>query len=436
MFKQAKRKIVRSIMLILAAILVATLALIYVTSYVSVMENNYSELKQCAANLTAKQEEAAQASDQQDEAKQQTKTDQQDESNQQKHGDQGKHGKGKNGSKTAVFGVEVYSDGSASVIKNKENDLYSDEELIEAAKTASAGLSADATIGTTQRGRTGDLLYFAEVKEQMTLVVLMDNTGYKESFSSLFRSTLVFGLIAMIVLYFVARKIAERIVEPMEQSYERQKQFTSDASHELKTPIASISANAELLRREIGENKWLDNIAAENNQMKELVTELLDLAKNENTALPKEEVDLSHLVTGVILPMEAAAFEKGIELKSEIEEEIRIEGNAPQLERLVTILVDNALSHASGEAKEVTVSLKLQKNTAVLTVSNPGDPIREEEKEKLFERFYRSDEAHAFTGHYGLGLAIAKSIANAHEGSIDVSCADGLVSFIVRIGVL
>lgn len=227
--------------------------------------------------------------------------------------------------------------------------------------------------------------------------------------------------------------LAKNIVRPLEESYRKQKQFISDAGHELKTPVSVVNANAELLARELGENQWLSNIQHENERMGVLVTQLLELARAENVQPQMGRLDLSHLVCGEVLPFESVAFEAGLLIESRIQEGILTEGSSAELKQLVSILVDNAIRHGSAGGN-VSVSLSKEHGDAVLSVTNAGDEIPEEQREQIFERFYRADESrNSGSGHYGLGLAIAKAIADSHRGSIKVLCHDGLVEFRVQL---
>ena len=195
-----------------------------------------------------------------------------------------------------------------------------------------------------------------------------------------------------------------------------------------------MAANIELLQREIGANKWLENIAYENERMRNLVTELLELSRNEHKTIKRNPTDLSLLISGVILSMEATAFEKNILINSNIPEGVTASIDEKSIEQLVTILVDNAISHTGypeGKSERISVTLSEAKGTPMLSVSNPGEEIPETEREKLFERFYRTDSSHEFTGHYGLGLAIAKAISDANDAKISVTCQNNLVTFVV-----
>lgn len=227
---------------------------------------------------------------------------------------------------------------------------------------------------------------------------------------------------------------AGRIVAPLEESYRKQRQFISDAGHELKTPVSVIGANAELLSRELGENRWLQNIQWENQRMGLLVGQLLELSRTENIRIRIEHVDLSRLVAGETLAFESVAFEKGLTLQSSITSGIAAEGNSAQLRQLTAIVLDNAIRYSSGQ---VRVTLTRDRGTAELSVINSGEPIPVEHRERIFERFYRVDPARGGEEkHYGLGLAIAKAIVNNHHGQIGVSCGDGLVEFRIRLPVL
>ncbi len=403
MFVKAKRKIVAAIMGFLVSIMILTLGLIYLSSYLTVSKENFELLERRTSFLPPDWEDDDFMDD-----------------FERRGGPRGRDGRSID--LETFYSVQIDPDGTAKVIENGASSVYSDEELIQYARS----------VGNRDRGRIGSLLFRVMFRNGKKTVFFMDNSSFNESFSMLFRNMLIFGAAALIILFFAACYLADRIMKPIEEGYERQKQFTSDAGHELKTPIAAVSTNSELLKREIGPNKWLDNIIFENERMKELVIGMLDLARNEAAMLPKEELDLSRLTAGTILPMEATAFEWGIMLQSSIADNIVIRGNKAQLEQLITILVDNAFSHTKvrdGQEAVVSVELAREKGNAVLTVSNPGDPIPEEERNRLFERFYRSSEARSYDGHYGLGLAIAKSIVSAHNGAVSVKCEDGLVIF-------
>ena len=309
-------------------------------------------------------------------------------------------------------------------VDNGEKEVYSEEELI--------GIAKEILAGNTVSGRIGALTYVVDYRPEYTLVALMDNTVSESSLNTLLHNVLIIGSAAVLVMFFISLVLSERIIRPLEENDQKQKQFISDASHELKTPVAVISTNAELLSREIGENEWLSNIVYENDRMSGLVRQLLDLSKAENAEIPMEQVDFSCVVTGETLALETLAFDCGRVFRTDIEDGIIFTGSKTQLTQLVSILLDNAIRHATGS--EIEISLKRQGHHAVLSVSNDGDEIPQDKLDHLFDRFYRVDEARGSEGqHYGLGLSIAKAVAEKHGGSITVSCQDGKVRFTASI---
>lgn len=322
---------------------------------------------------------------------------------------------------STFYTVAIANDGSFLDIKNEPPTLYTNEDLLQLAKEI---IADDVTAGTRH-----NLDFYKADKGSYLLVAFMDNTVSKEIALTLFRYTLIFGAVALVLFFFVSVFLAKKIVTPLEESYQKQKQFVSDAGHELKTPISVVNTNAELLSREIGENQWLQNIQYENQRMGILVGQLLDLARTETVSAQMEEIDFSRLVAGEALPFESVAFEKGLSLHTDISEKITLHGNSNQLRQLISILLDNAMRHSKAPG-QVSLGLHHDHNCVKLTVINSGDEIPVQQREQIFERFYRMDPArNSEDNHYGLGLAIAKGIVNAHQGRIEVSCHNGLVEF-------
>ena len=411
MFKKSRRKIVASIMTVLVLLWSGTLGVIYGSSYCEVSARNREMLSRHAQLYRPDQPPKLP-----------------DASLEEFRGQEPTPPRSENTPAfqlSTFYSVAMDKSGQLLSINNPQSALYTDQELTEAALWA---IRSGKASGTTSR-----LLYQVEDKGRYTLVAFMDNTLVRESMSTLFRYTLIFGGLAILMLFFLAVYLARRIVQPLEESYQKQRQFISDAGHELKTPVSVVNANSELLFREIGENQWLSNIRYENQRMGALVTQLLELARTEAVSPRMELMDLSRLVRGEALPFESMIYEKGISLSCEITDHLMVTGSSSQLRQLVSILLDNALEHC-GPGKEISLTLKLHRHTALLSVCNDGPEIPQEQRAQLFERFYRLDPAR--TGeeaHYGLGLAIAKAIVLAHHGRIEVGCGDGKVTFLVRL---
>lgn len=328
---------------------------------------------------------------------------------------------------STFYAVVYSSDGEVESVDNENNAVRDEESLI---KLASSILASK-----KKSGRAGNISYLVDERAGRTLVAMIDATIDNSNQSALLCQMLVIGGAALAVLVVISVFIARRIVRPLEENDRHQKRFVSDAGHELKTPIAVISANCELQRGETGGSEWLDNIEYENERMSDLVKQLLALSRAESGEMQKETLDLSRLVEGETLPFESLAYEKGKKIDSRVEPDIKVKGNANSLRRLVSILLDNALSHGKGET--VALSLEKGKKDAVLTVENEADEISEEKLSHLFERFYRADGARGDEGsHYGLGLSIAKAVADAHDGTIRAEYKNGRAVFTVSFPII
>ncbi len=285
-------------------------------------------------------------------------------------------------------------------------------------------------------GMTRNHSYCAEKKSNGTLMVLTDRTAEMEMMRKLKRITLIVGIISIIILSGAAYFLSGLIVQPLKETFEKQKQFISDASHELKTPLTVISTNADVLAGEIGNNKWLNYIHDQTDRMNILVNDLLSLSRLENSSRDfiTSEFDLSRAITNAALPFECQAFESKKNFVLNIEEGIRIIGSEQHIKQMTGIFIDNALKY-SKDCGTVRVSLTKEDSKVVLAVYNTGSGVPEEDVDKLFERFYRSDESRArSTGGYGLGLAIAKSIIDKHKFKIQVENQEGRsICFVVTM---
>lgn len=264
-----------------------------------------------------------------------------------------------------------------------------------------------------------------------TSLIIMDNSSIKSELIDLLKISILIFIILEIVIVITSNKLTEWIIKPVQEMFNKQKQFIADASHELKTPLSVIIASAEALEREPEEKKWLENIKDESVRMNNLVGNLLEMARSENQIKEKyKKEDLSKIVQKSVLTFESIIFEKNIKLNYNIDENIQFLCNQEQIKQLVGILMDNAVKHSTKDNGEINVKLKKEKKNIVLTISNKGKEIKKEDRERIFERFYRVDESrNRNENRYGLGLAIAKNIVNSHEGKIMVECQNGYTTF-------
>ncbi len=324
---------------------------------------------------------------------------------------------------TGFFSVLFSSDGDVITVKKPQDSDVTDNELVE--------LCRGALTENNYRGDYGNYLYFVKHYNVGRIVVVMDNSANVQSIKNMRQNSVLIGCIGVLVIGWLSYALSDWLVFPVKQTLERQKQFISDAGHELKTPIAVISANAEVLEDKVGENKWLNYIKSESDRMSSLVNNLLILSRidsaDERPAF--EKINMSKLVEGVTMPFECIAFEKGVLIECLPGENITVNGLEDSIKQVVAILIDNAIKYSYDNGK-IIVSLKQIRGRAVLEVANTGDEISKESRARIFERFFRVDESrHRENGGYGLGLAIAKSIVESHHGSINVECLGGWTKF-------
>ena len=282
MFKKTRKKIVVAIMMILVLMWMGTLGLIYASSYSEMLRHN----KELLAEETRMYELP------QSEGKEESSNGSEDEDN--AEGAPDKNAESLRFQLFKIYMVAISDDGVILDIKNDSPKEHSDEELIE--------LTQKIIKGDKTNRVDAKLTFYKADKDGYTLVAFRNNTGINGGARILFQYILSFGIVTLIVFFFLSVFLARKIVAPLEKNYQKQKQFISDAGHELKTPVAVVSANAELLSREVGDNQWLQNIQYENERMGMLIGQLLDLARTENVAPQMELVDFSRLVAGELIP--------------------------------------------------------------------------------------------------------------------------------------
>ena len=235
-------------------------------------------------------------------------------------------------------------------------------------------------------------------------------------------SYLFIALASLLLLLGVSILLSRWATRPVEKAWTQQRQFLSDASHELKTPLTVILSNAELLEQAQLSDKparWTDNILSEAGRMRSLVEEMLTLARADNMVRTAvlTEVSLSDIAADCALAFEPVAFEAGKSLDYTLAENITVLGDGEKLRQLISVLLDNAIKYGA-DGGTVTLSLEKTDRQAKLTVSNPGDPIPPEQLGHLFERFYRADDSRGEKSGFGLGLSIAQTIAAEHKGTL------------------
>lgn len=262
-----------------------------------------------------------------------------------------------------------------------------------------------------------------------------DQNGQKTLHQILWISMLS-GFLMTLILIAVIILLSKHMVKPLSDSFIQQKQFISNAGHELKTPVTVISATTDLLERKHGTDRLYDTIKAQVEKMSRLITELLELTKFSEKS--KDPVDfhlfsISETVETTLLYFESRAFESEHPLHLEIAENLTMYGNALKMERLVGILIDNALKYADAKT-EIQFCLSESNHKIYLSCSNLCSDLTQEQMTHLFDRFYRAEESHSHQKEgFGLGLSIAQAIAEQHKGEISASLQENKITFTVKL---
>ena len=253
-------------------------------------------------------------------------------------------------------------------------------------------------------------------------VAFVDTSSHQNTLWALVQISILVGFVSLIAFFVVSVLLARWATAPVNKAWQKQKQFISDASHELKTPLTVIMSNAELLQNDniepAAKDRYCENILTMTRQMRHLTEGMLELARADNGKVKQffQPLDLSALISQAALPFEPVLFEKELLLQTDIAPHISLTGSKPHLRQVVEILLDNACKYAS--PGRIHLTLSRQGRYALLSVSNPGAPIPQEDRERIFERFYRIDQARQQNGSFGLGLSIARSIVADHGGKI------------------
>lgn len=260
-----------------------------------------------------------------------------------------------------------------------------------------------------------------------TLYVFLDCSRDLATFRSFLMTSVLVAAAGIAGVFALVLVFSKTAVRPIVESYEKQKRFITDASHELKTPLTVIDASAEVLELSGGENRWTQSIKNQVKRLSDLTAGLVDLARMDEagTALAMAEFSLSDAVLDSVGPFLALAAAQGRAFALDVQENVALRGNEAAIRQLVSILADNALRHGSGEGP-VRVALKKQGKHSELSFQNPVDAIETGDQTMLFERFYRRDASRSTqTGGYGIGLSIAQAIVAAHKGKIIAKSPDG-----------
>jgi signal transduction histidine kinase len=259
------------------------------------------------------------------------------------------------------------------------------------------------------------------------MIIFVDCGRRLDAFSNQILTSIGVSLAGLFIVFILVFFTSKLIFKPVEESEKKQKQFLTDASHELKTPLAIIEANTEVIEIENGESKWTDSTRHQIQRLTDLVEQLIALTRLGETDLAgsKEEVALSEIVAETVEGYEASSEISGKEIKTEITENIVVHANEKNIRSLLGLLMDNAIKYSLPETT-IEVSLKAKGKKAILEIYNKADNIKQGDNDILFERFYRTDASrNSETGGSGIGLSVARSIVESFGGKIHAYSDDG-----------
>ena len=332
------------------------------------------------------------------------------------------------------FTVQISSRGELIAASGGYFDL-SDREYVQ--EIINSALLSDRETGELE---DHDLRYLKTVTPMGFTIVFSDTTTEAATMRQLIYSCLGILGVAMAVFLGISILLSHWVIKPVAKAWEQQRQFVADASHELKTPLSVIMANAELMQGEDAceedRRTYSGNILGMTYQMRSLVENMLEMARVDNgkVKLHFSAVDFSQLVSDAALSFQLLYEEKGMGLRCNVPEGLFLNGSEQHLYQVMDVLLDNALKYSTPNSM-VSVDLINTGRTCVLSVASPGDPISKEDLKNIFKRFYRTDKARSMNGSYGLGLSIAESIVESHRGRIWAESKNGYNVFFVQLPV-
>jgi nitrogen-specific signal transduction histidine kinase len=314
------------------------------------------------------------------------------------------------------FIVNISKDGRISSV-NTDNIAMVDQET---AKTYGQSIYSK----NKTKGFVGDFRFLKTENENGCNIMFLDCGRNLSTFKIALCINVIISFIGLIIIIIIIVICSKKIVRPVSESYEKQKQFISIAGHEIKTPITIIDADAELLSMEIGEdNEWLQDICTQTKRMATLTNDLLSLSRMDENRQQFTMIDfpISDVVEETIVSFRTLARSKGKNIKADITPMLSYNGDESSIRQVVGILLDNAIKYARPD-KDIEVKLEKKNKNIIITVTNSSEYVSDEQLRQFFDRFYRTEQSNkSGTGGYGLGLSIAKSIVEKHKGKINAT---------------
>lgn len=330
---------------------------------------------------------------------------------------------------------QEYDYSTSVVLKNKDIMVLSNS-LKETTDKDILNMTKELQKDKKRFGSIDDYIYVVRtLKSGNTVYIFVDNKEAMQNSKQFFIVSIFIFLLSVIVFTIISYYLSRWMIKPSEKAIKNQKIFVANISHDLKTPITIIKANADLIENEVKNKKSIKYIKQETEKLNHLVNEMLTLTRIDNT-ISKENFksfNFGDSLFDVVLPFESIAYEKGIRFNINIDEVTDYFGDESNIQKLAEILIDNAMSYT---AKGGIVDVDAYENSKVVTLSvtNTGEPISDEKKVEIFDRFYRESKSRESTGnHYGLGLSIASTIVKKHNGKISIESKNGKNTFTVTL---
>ncbi len=315
------------------------------------------------------------------------------------------------------FTVSFLSDGTKADTRNIAA-VSAEEAIRMATELKEAGKGS---------GYEGNYKYRSETTDGVTRYYFMDCTKNLSQVKRFFSISMIVSLVAFAAIFLLVYLLSAKAIRPIAESYEKQKSFITNASHEIKTPLAVISSCNDVIEMESGESQWTKGIRDQVKRLSKLTSDLVSLSRmeEENRKVEKEMLDLSALLEEGLEPYEMVAQQKGFRFSKEIHPGIQLKANRGMMEQLISILADNAIKYTS-EGGTISFSLEQKGKKVVLTEQNDVEEVTPGDHGELLDRFHRGDVSHSQkTPGYGIGLSMAQSIAETHAGTIKAQSPDG-----------
>lgn len=327
-------------------------------------------------------------------------------------------------------------DYSTSVVLKNKNIMVLSNSLEETADKDILSMTQELQKSEKRFGSIDDYIYVVRtLRSGNTVYIFVNNKEALQNSKQFFIVSIFIFLLSVIAFTIISYYLSRWMIKPSEKAIKNQKIFVANISHDLKTPITIIRANADLIENEVKNKKSIKYIQQETEKLNHLVNEMLTLTRIDNT-ISKENFksfNFGDSLFDVVLPFESIAYEKGIRFNINIDEVTDYFGDESNIQKLAEILIDNAMSYT---AKGGIVDVDAYENSKAVTLSvtNTGEPISDEKKVEIFDRFYRASKSRESTGnHYGLGLSIANTIVKKHNGKISIESKNGKNTFTVTL---